>query len=131
MGDMSGYVRWSGDRKLDRASSGFLCSLGSFLIGRRAVAKFVRPEPVYERHVEQKWLVGTLVRLTKSREPALRDVPASRLTATGIISKVYVRFSRTPAMRHVAYEVSLDSEILSSALWNVIPGYDSFRVELL
>ncbi len=93
--------------------------------------KFIRPKPVHRRQTKQKWLVGSQVRLTKVMEPALRDVPLRRLTATGIISRVYIRFARTPNMRRVCYEITLNSEILGSELWNVQPGEDSFKVEIL
>ena len=95
------------------------------------IKKFVRPKPVHKRQTEQKWLVGAQVRLTKIREPALRNVPARRLTATGVISCVFLKFSRTPNLRHVVYEIALDSEILGNEVLCVSPGEDSIRLELL
>ena len=88
-------------------------------------------KPPYERHIKQVWLVGTYVRVTKLREPCLHDVPDERLTAEGIITKVFIRFARTPDMRAVVYCVDLYTELLSELVWSVCPGCDTMKLELL
>lgn len=89
------------------------------------------PKLPHKRQRTQKWLVGSRVRVTKLKEFALRDVPFHRLTATGVISKVYLKFPKTAKLYHVVYSVTLDTEILGEMLIHVVPGYDSVRLQLI
>ncbi len=84
-----------------------------------------------KRHVKQKWLVGERVRVTKQMESCLKDVPKHRLTALGRISGVHLKFSRTPNMRKVVYQVELDTELLGSHKWGICLGDDSMELEII
>ena len=79
----------------------------------------------------QAWLVGQRVRVTKLREPCLRDVPDSRLTSCGVIERVTLRYPHTTELRRVVYTMALDSRILGSKVWVVTPGHDTIKVELI
>ncbi len=93
--------------------------------------KHTLSDPTMKRQTMQKWVVGARVRLTKGPEPALDNVPKTRLTGTGTIKSVMIRFPRTPSLRAVAYTITLDNELLGESLWTVTPGSDSFYVELI
>lgn len=83
------------------------------------------------RHTKQKWLVGDKVRITKPKEPALKNVPDCRLTAVGIISKVFMKFPKTPNLQSIVYVCTLDSELLGSKIWAICPGCDDMKLEVL
>ena len=76
----------------------------------------------HERQTTQEWMVGQRVRVTKLPEKCLRSVPKKRLTSLGRISAVNVKFSSTPDLRRVVYEVELDTELLGDHKWAVQPG---------
>ena len=63
---------------------------------------------------KQEFFIGERVRYTLPREPCLRDVPDSRLTAVGIIASIGLQLGE------IIYGLRLESSVLSSYDWRVM-----------